>query len=119
MIHTIGQIRNFIDSALEVNNNAKALCVELLNELDATTYKKAIKFDWQNEDAPNMNSSYWEEDPRDVYISKVYVNKNGDIMVNEHSYYMGEDSGMINSANDYGFDFVELLSFLLPMVEEM
>jgi len=70
-----------------------------------------VEFDWENESAPSYPSGAFQDDLTDVYITKIWLDRDL-IKVNLHAYYIGEDLEDIDLNDDVCVDWEDLLDAL-------
>lgn len=78
---------------------------------------RAVEFDWENEGAPSISSSQFDDDLTDAYITKIWFDGSL-VMVNLHAYYLGEDREDISLYDECEVDYADILSYLIEEIPE-
>lgn len=72
-----------------------------------------IEFDWENGNAPSIDSMLFTDDVADSYIKALHTD--GEMLYADlHAYYLGEDLDDVNIINNENVCWCSLLNDLLP-----
>ena len=99
------EYKSFIKDGYEIQKDARKQVIEILKE------KGAQEWDWENDSAPSIISTQFEDDLADSYITKIWYD--GLIKVNLHAYYLGEDLENIDLGDETCVDWVDLLEWVV------
>lgn len=72
-----------------------------------------IEFDWENDDAPSIDSKSFKGDVADCYIKALYM-EDETLHADLHAYYLGDDNSGVNLVDDESICWCSLLGDLIP-----
>lgn len=104
-----------INSCKEITANFDSLESKALATIKALVDERGgrIEFDWENSDAPSIDSMQFSDDVADSYIKALHTD--GTMLYADlHAYYLGEDMDDVNIINDENVCWCSLLNDLLP-----
>ena len=104
------EYKKFINDGYQVQSKARLELCQLLNE------HGPIEFDWENDSAPSIASTQFEDDLADCYVAKLWAN--GEYAYADlHAYYLGEDTENVDLVNDEcNVDWLDLLDWVVDRV---
>lgn len=100
-------VQTSINTLNQIKEIARAKCVETLKEIGGSA-----EWDWEEGDAPSLTSIYFQDDITDCYITKAYLDEYGNIKVNLHAYYLGNDVEDVFLSYEPNADYLDLLEYL-------
>lgn len=104
------EYKEFIKGCYEVQRKARLELCNLLYE------HGPIEFDWENNDAPSIASTHFEDDHADCYVTKLWANGEC-VYADLHAYYLGEDAENVDLVNDEcNIDWPDLLDWVVNRV---
>ena len=114
---TTNEMRNLIEQSNIIRNNIKSAIQECLVKLGAIDEEHGVEFDWEDYDAPSIYSSSFNDDAVSCYITKIWQDS-GEVMVNLHAFYIGEDAEKISLGTECDVDYATILDYLLDELDE-
>ena len=104
------EYKSFIKDGYEIQKDARKQVIEILKE------KGAQEWDWENDSAPSIISTQFEDDVTDCYVKKIYV-EGDNIYADLHAYYIGEDNHGLDLTNDEcNIDWLDILDWVVDKV---
>ena len=106
------EYKQFIKDGYEIQRNARLELCKLLNE------HGPIEFDWENDSAPSIASTQFEDDLADCYVTKLWANGDSEyVYADLHAYYLGEDAENVDLVSDEcNIDWLDLLDWVVEKV---
>ena len=106
------EYKQFIKDGYEIQRNARLELCKLLNE------HGPIEFDWENDSAPSIASTQFEDDLADCYVTKLWANGDSEyVYADLHAYYLGEDAENVDLVSDEcNIDWLDLLDWVVGKV---
>ena len=106
------EVTRLCNMAHDVMRLVKDCTYDVLEILGATSKDKAITWDWEEEDAPCIETDCFDDDITDTYVTAMWLDGKA-IMVNLHAYYKADDKEDVMLSNVIcGDDYLEILGYL-------
>ena len=107
------EMQNLVDTSINLNSLLKNAVKDALIKIG-----HPVEFNWDDDLAPVISSnSFTKNDLADSYITKIWLDEDK-VMVNLHSFYLGEDRENIDLQNEYDVDYADILTYLIEEIDE-
>lgn len=114
MKHTIGEMVAMIEEHFVLIRKGRELCIEVLEELGATSEAAAVRWDMDEEDTPSIDSiTLCKVDETEACITAMWLSDDKTrIMVYLYGYYTGS-TGTSSLDDEGAVDYMDILDYLI------